>query len=137
VFTEDGWLKTGDLGVMDKDKFIYIKGRNKNLILTASGQNIFPEEIEEKLNNLACVQESLAVEEDGRLVALIFPNAEMMKEKSIEPADYQMYFEAKIKELNQNLAAYSQIKSFRIQAEEFEKTPKKSIKRFKYTQQKR
>jgi len=132
VMLPDGWMKTGDLGVIDKDGYIYIRGRNKNLILSSSGQNIFPEEIEEKLNNLPCVEESVAIEENGKVVALIYPNADAMKEKNLEPKDYDKYFEAKIKEVNQNLATYSQIRSFRIQEEEFEKTPKRSIRRFKY-----
>ena len=132
AFTEDGWMKTGDLGVMDKDGFIYIKGRSKDLILGPAGQNIYPEEIEEKLNSLPCVQESLAIEEDGKIVALIYPDADVMKAIKIEPKDYETYFEDKIKEVNQKLAAFSQIRSFRIQEEEFEKTPKRSIRRFKY-----
>ena len=132
VMMDDGWMKTGDLGVIDKDGFIYIKGRNKNLILGSGGQNIYPEEIEEKLNNLPCVQESLEIEEDDKVVALIYPNEDMMKAKNIKPEDYEAYFEGKIKEVNENLAAYSQIRSFRIQEEEFEKTPKRSIRRFKY-----
>ena len=136
AFTEDGWMKTGDLGVMDKDGFIYIKGRNKDLILGPGGQNIYPEEIEEKLNSLPCIQESLAIEEDGKVVALIYPDADMMKAKNIDPKDYENYFEDKIKEVNQKLASFSQIRSFRIQEEEFEKTPKRSIRRFKYMEQK-
>ena len=132
VMLPDGWMKTGDLGIMDKDGFMYIKGRNKNLIISASGQNIFPEEIEEKLNSLPAVQESLAIEEDGKVVALILPNADVMNQKNIEPKDYQAYFEDKIKEVNLNLAVYSQIRSFRIREEEFDKTPKRSIRRFKY-----
>ena len=131
-FTKDGWMKTGDLGVMDKDGFIYIKGRNKNLILSASGQNIYPEEIEEKLNNLPSVQESLAIEEDGKVVALIYPNEEVLKMKQINTDRYHSYFERKIKQVNENLASYSQIRSFRLQYEEFDKTPKRSIRRFKY-----
>ena len=137
VMMDDGWMKTGDLGVVDKDGFIYIKGRNKNLILGPGGQNIYPEEIEEKLNILPCVQESLAIEEDSKVVALIFPDEDAMKAKNIKPEDYQTYFEGKIKEVNENLAAYSQIRSFRIQEEEFEKTPKRSIRRFKYMDQAR
>ena len=133
AFTYDGWMKTGDLGVMDKDGFIYIKGRNKNLILSSSGQNIYPEEIEEKLNNLSCVQESLAIEEDGKVVVLVYPDKDVMKAKHIKPENYQSYFEKKIKEVNENLASYSQIRSFRIQDNEFDKTPKRSIRRFKYT----
>ncbi len=134
VLLPDGWMKTGDLGVMDKDGFMYIKGRNKDLILGPGGQNIYPEEIEEKLNNLPSVQESLAVEENGKIVALILPDADVMKRENIEPKDYDAYFEDKIKEVNENLASFSQIKSFRIQEDEFEKTPKRSIRRFKYTE---
>lgn len=134
VLLEDGWMKTGDLGIMDKDGFMYIKGRNKDLILGPGGQNIYPEEIEEKLNNLPSVQESLAVEENGKIVALILPDAEVMKRENIDPKDYDAYFERKIKEVNENLASFSQIKSFRIQKDEFEKTPKRSIRRFKYTE---
>ena len=134
-FTEDGWMRTGDLGVMDKDGFIYIKGRNKNLILGSGGQNIYPEEIEEKLNNLPCVQEALAIEEDGKVVALIYPDVEALKAKQIKPEDYQSHFEDKIKEVNEKLASFSQIRSFRIQEEEFEKTPKRSIRRFKYMEE--
>ena len=132
AFTPDGWMRTGDLGVMDKDGFMYIKGRNKNLILGSGGQNIYPEEIEEKLNNLPCVQESLAIEEDGKVVALIYPDADALKAKGIKPEDYEKHFEEQIKEVNNNLAAYSKIRSFRLQDEEFEKTPKRSIRRFKY-----
>ncbi|NLZ96364.1 MAG: long-chain fatty acid--CoA ligase [Bacteroidales bacterium] len=133
-FTEDGWMKTGDLGVMDKDGFIYIKGRNKNMILSASGQNIYPEEIEEKLNSLSSVQESLAIEEDGKVVALIYPDENVMKAKQIKPESYQSYFENKIKEVNENLASYSQIRLFYLKDEEFDKTPKRSIRRFKYAE---
>ena len=132
AFTPDGWMRTGDLGVMDKDGFMYIKGRNKNLILGSGGQNIYPEEIEEKLNNLPCVQESLAIEEDGKVVALIYPDKDALKAKGIKPEDYEKHFDEMIKEVNDNLATYSKIKSFRIQDEEFEKTPKRSIRRFKY-----
>lgn len=135
AFTKDGWMRTGDLGVMDKDGFIYIKGRNKNLILSASGQNIYPEEIEEKLNNLSCIQESLAIEEEGKVLALIYPNEESLSSKNIQPHNYQSYFEGIIKDVNKNLATYSQIRSFRLQNEEFDKTPKRSIKRFKYLEQ--
>ncbi len=135
VMMDDGWMKTGDLGVMDKDGFIYIKGRNKNMILGAAGQNIYPEEIEEKLNNLSCVQESLAIEEDGKVVALIYPDEDVMRDKQLKPENYQSYFAKKIREVNQNLAPYSQIRSFRIQNEEFAKTPKRSIKRFQYVEE--
>ena len=132
VMLPDGWMKTGDLGILDKDNFLFIKGRNKNMILGSSGQNIYPEEIEDKLNNSPYVQESLVIEEDGKVVALIFPEAEAMKENKVEPKDYQTFFEDVVKGINLTLPLYSKIKSFRIQEEEFVKTPKKSIRRFKY-----
>lgn len=132
VMLPDGWMKTGDLGILDKDNFLFIKGRNKNLILGSSGQNIYPEEIEDKLNNLPSVLESLAIEENGKVVALIFPDADFMKEQKIEEKDFTAFFEDEVKQINQTLAAYSKINSFRIQEEEFIKTPKRSIRRFKY-----
>ncbi len=134
IMLPDGWMKTGDLGIMDKDGFLFIKGRNKNLILGASGQNIYPEEIEDKLNESPYIQEALAIEEDGKVVALIFPDAEAMKQNNIDPNDYQTFFDGVIKEVNQNLPVYSKIKSFKIQEIEFDKTPKRSIRRFKYTE---
>ncbi len=132
IMLPDGWMKTGDLGILDKDGFLFIKGRNKNLILGASGQNIYPEEIEDKLNNSPYIQESLAIEEDGKVVALIFPDAEVMKQNKIDPTDYITFFDDVVKQVNQTLPLYSKIKSFRIQENEFDKTPKRSIRRFKY-----
>ncbi|MDO5523248.1 MAG: AMP-binding protein [Bacteroidia bacterium] len=132
TFTDDGWLKTGDLGILDSDNFVFIRGRNKNMILGPSGQNIYPEEIEDKLNNSPYILESLALEENGKIVALIVPDAEVLGAENILPGEYNSFFENQIKLINDKLAAYSKIASFRIQAEEFEKTPKRSIKRFKY-----
>lgn len=132
VMLADGWMKTGDLGILDKDGFLFIKGRNKNMILGSSGQNIYPEEIEDKLNNSKYVGESLVIEEDGKVVALIFPDAEVMKKENINPTQYQALFEEEIKTINQSLAAYSRIRSFKLRDEEFDKTPKRSIRRFKY-----
>lgn len=132
TFTDDGWLKTGDLGILDNDNFVFIKGRNKNMILGPSGQNIYPEEIEDKLNNSPYILESLALEENGKIVALIVPDVEALKAETILPEQYDSFFENEIKEINAKLANYSKIASFRIQSEEFEKTPKRSIKRFKY-----
>ncbi len=134
VMIADGWMKTGDLGVIDKNGFMFIKGRNKNLIIGASGQNIYPEDIEEKLNNSPYIQEALAIEEDGKVVALIFPDADVMKEKQIDTKDYTALFDTEIKKINQTLPAYSKISSFRIKEKEFSKTPKRSIRRFKYTE---
>ncbi len=134
IMLPDGWMKTGDTGILDRDDFIFIRGRNKNMILDASGQNIYPEEIEEKLNSSPYIAESLAIEENKKIVALIYPDSEAMQEHQIEPENYLSFFEEHIKEINKKLPAYSKITSVRIQDEEFEKTPKRSIRRFKYQQ---
>ena len=128
----DGWYHSGDLGVMDADGNVFIKGRSKNMLLGPSGQNIYPEEIEDQLNSLPYVSESLVVHRDGKLVALIVPDYDtaFKEEKTVQDVAAQM--EANRVELNKNLAAYCQIASVQIQSEEFEKTPKKSIKRFMY-----
>lgn len=132
VMQPDGWLRTGDLGVIDKNGFVYIKGRNKNMILGSSGQNIYPEEIEEKLNSSPFVLESLIIEEKKRIVALIVPDTEVLQTKNITADMYPDFFHNVVKEINQKLPVYSKIASFHIQEEEFEKTPKRSIRRFKY-----
>lgn len=132
TFTEDGWLKTGDLGTIDSDNFVYIRGRNKNMILGASGQNIYPEEIEEKINSSQFVSESLAISENGKIIALIVPDNDVMKEQGWADKDQTPLFQKVINEVNTQLPAYSKIASFRIEEHEFEKTPKKSIRRFKY-----
>jgi long-chain acyl-CoA synthetase len=134
TFTDDGWLKTGDLGLLDKDNFVFIKGRNKNMILGPSGQNIYPEEIEEKINGSPYVNESLVIEENRKIVALIVPDFDVLKEHRIAGDQLTSFFEHLITEINAKLHNYSKITSFRIQKEEFEKTPKRSIKRFKYQQ---
>jgi long-chain acyl-CoA synthetase len=132
VFTEDGWLHTGDLALMDKDGYVYIKGRNKNMILGPSGQNIYPEEIEARLSNFDYVTESLIVEQEGKLVALIYPNYEKIDSEGLGPDDIEKVMEENRKLINSMLPQYSQISQVRIFPEEFEKTPKKSIKRFMY-----
>ena len=133
TFTKDGWLKTGDLGILDKDNHVFIKGRNKNMILGPSGQNIYPEEIEDKLNNSPYILESLVIEDNNKIVALIVPEVEELKKYGItKKEDYHGFFENEIRAINANLASYNKIASFRIQDEEFEKTPKRSIRRFKY-----
>ena len=130
---KDGWLHTGDLGIMDELGNITIKGRSKNMILGSSGQNIYPEEIEDKLNNMPYVSESIIIQQaDGRLAALIYPDfddafAHGLDEKAVENA-----MEANRIQLNTELPAYEQIARIKIYHEEFEKTPKKSIKRFLY-----
>lgn len=132
VLAKDGWLKTGDLGIMDAQKHIYIKGRSKTMILGASGQNIYPEDIEGLLNNYPYVLESLIIEEGGKLVALIVPDPDQMNSAMIKNEQLTEIFNTEIKNLNKRLPGYSQITSYRIQAEEFEKTPKRSIRRFLY-----
>lgn len=132
VLLENGWMKTRDLGIIDKDNYIFIKGRNKNMILGASGQNIYLEEIEDKLNNSSFITESLAIEEDGKIVALIVPDVDALTANHVLPQDYESFISEELKEINLKLPAYSRISSFKIQTEEFEKTPKRSIRRFKY-----
>lgn len=135
VITEDGWLKTGDLGTLDNDNNLYIKGRNKNMILGASGQNIYPEEIEEKLNNSPFISESLVISENDKLLALIVPDMEGIESAGRGNEELQPIIQQVIDEVNNQIPAYCKITSFRIRDEEFEKTPKRSIKRFKYQQQ--
>lgn len=131
-FTEDGWLKSGDLGHFDNDGFIYIKGRNKNMLLSSSGQNIYPEEIESQLSNMKFVLESLVVMRDKKLVALVYPNMEKVKLENISQEDLIQIFKDHRKHLNKRLPAYMQLSEIEIQDQEFEKTPKQSIKRFMY-----
>lgn len=132
TFTHDGWLKTGDLGVIDKDNFLFIKGRSKTMILGPSGQNIYPEEIEDFYNNSPYISEALIIEEDHKLIALIYPDMDYMKENQIPEDDFPKIFTAEMKTINKRLPKYSQVVNFRLQKEEFEKTPKRSIKRFLY-----
>lgn len=129
--TSDGWLRTGDLGVFDKDHFIYIKGRSKNMILGPSGQNIYPEEIESKLNTMPCVIESVVAERAGKLVAMVFPNAET-ETGTLSREDLEEQMEKNRISLNNRLPKYQQVVSIELVAEEFDKTPKKSIKRYLY-----
>lgn len=132
AFTQDGWLRTGDLGTIDKDNRIYIRGRSKTMILSASGQNIYPEEIEARFNNLPYIMETLVVLKNKKLVVLIFPDDDAMKADDISKADLPQIYDKHRRGLNQLLASYEQISKFEIMDEEFEKTPKKSIKRFLY-----
>lgn len=133
VFTEDGWLKTGDLGTMDDAGNIFIKGRSKNLILGSSGQNIYPEELESKLNNMPFVSESLVIERNGKLVALVYPDYELLDASEYTQEDLPEIMNNNLKELNASEAAFKNISSIRLYPNEFEKTPKKSIKRFLYS----
>ena len=130
ALTGDGWLKTGDLGIIDSENFIYIKGRSKNMILGPSGQNIYPEEIEAKIMNLPYIAECVVTERNEKLIAKVYPDHEALKADGIE--NHENIIEENRKKLNAELPRYEQINVFEIVTEEFEKTPKKNIKRFKY-----
>ena len=134
AFTKDGWLRTGDLGQLDEDGFLYIKGRCKTMLLGPSGQNIYPEEIEAKINNMPYVLESLVLQqEDTRLVALICPDYNEVDADGLTAEQLEEQMEDARKQVNSELAAYEQISIVKLYPHEFEKTPKKSIKRFLYT----
>lgn len=133
VLDSEGWLHTGDLGTIGPDGTIFIKGRCKTMLLGANGQNIYPEEIEAKLNNLPYVMESLVVERDGRLTALVFPDFETMDIDGINSEELPNIMENNRKELNKIVAPYEQIAKIQLHANEFEKTPKRSIKRYLYS----
>lgn len=128
----DGWMNTGDIAQIDKDGYVFIRGRDKNMILGPSGQNIYPEEIEQQLNNLPYVAESLIVSRDGKLVALIHPDYENATKQGLDDAAVDKQMRDNLKTLNAALPSFSQISDMQIFTEEFEKTPKRSIKRFMY-----
>lgn len=130
---KDGWLHTGDLGVIDRENFIFIKGRSKSMILGPSGQNIYPEEIEAKINNLDFVQEAVVVEKDHKLYALVYPDYDAVDKQGISEQGLKDIMENHRKHLNKELPVYMNLSGMRIYPEEFEKTPKKSIKRFLYS----
>lgn len=132
AFTEDGWMRTGDVGTVDRDGTIYIRGRSKSMILGSSGQNIYPEEIESKLNNLPCVMESLVVDRKGRLVALVYPDYEQVDEAGIDRAGLDNVMSENVAALNKLVAPYERIAEIILYPNEFEKTPKKSIRRYLY-----
>ncbi|HUW06611.1 MAG TPA: AMP-binding protein [Williamwhitmania sp.] len=133
TISPEGWLHTGDLGVVDTNGFIFIKGRSKSMILGSTGQNIYPEEIEARLNNMPFIQESLVVERNGRLVALIYPDYEAADEAGVNTNDLEIIMEENRKNINEQLPAFMQLAKTKLYPEEFEKTPKKSIKRFLYS----
>jgi long-chain acyl-CoA synthetase len=133
MIDENGWMHTGDLGIIDKDGNIYIKGRSKSMILGASGKNIYPEEIEAIINNKNYVVESLVIPENDKLVALVYPDFEMMKQNNITEEQLQEILETYKKEVNERVPDFMNVSKFRIHREEFAKTPKRSIKRFLYT----
>lgn len=132
VFTEDGWFRTGDMGVLDNEGFLFIKGRNKCMILGPSGQNIYPEELETVLNNLPYVNDTLVVEDNGSLSAIIYPDFQSAEKDGMNKDQLQKYLDECVAQANENFPNYSKIKSVEILPEDFERTPKKSIKRYLY-----
>ena len=136
IIDVNGWLHTGDLGVMDEEGYVTVRGRSKNMLLTSSGQNIYPEEIESKLNNMPYVAESLIVLQHDKLVALIYPDFDDAFAHGLQQNDIQKAMEVNRAELNQQLPNYCQISKIKIHFEEFEKTATKSIKRFMYQEAK-
>ena len=133
VLDKDGWYHTGDLGTMDEDGNVYINGRSKNMLLGANGQNIYPEEIEDKLNSMTMVTESIVVQRESKLVALVHPDLEEARLMRFTREDMEGIMEQNRTTLNQTLPAYEKISEIVIYEEEFAKTPKKSIKRYLYT----
>ncbi|MDE5941392.1 MAG: AMP-binding protein, partial [Muribaculaceae bacterium] len=129
---KDGWLDTGDICTIDSDGYVYLRGRDKNMILTSSGQNVYPEEIEVVLNNLPLVSESLVVDRDGRIVALAHPDYEEARKLGLDEAAAEERVKGSLAALNRLLPGYSKVSAIEIQRDEFEKTPKHSIRRFLY-----
>lgn len=132
VMDKDGWLHTGDLGLMDEYGYLYIKGRSKNMLLGSSGQNIYPEEVEGKLNVLPYVEESVMIQRGNRFYALVYPSPELVERDGLTPAQLDEIMEQNRRELNSELPSYSQIVRIKVMDKEFEKTPKRSIKRYIY-----
>ena len=129
AFTADGWMRTGDLGVIDKKGNIFLRGRSKNMILGASGQNIYPEELEDKLNSMFGVGESVIVEREGKLVALVYPSDDIV---NLSADEKKAALQAALAEVNTVLPNYSKLTDFELRTEPFAKTPKQSIKRYLY-----
>ena len=128
----EGWLHTGDLGRIDENGYLFLTGRSKNMILTSSGQNVYPEEIESQLNNMPCVEESLVMDNDGKLLALIYPDLESVDKACLQGKQVENMMEENRKFLNLKLPGYCQIAGLKVLYEEFEKTPTKKIKRRLY-----
>jgi long-chain acyl-CoA synthetase len=132
TFTEDGWLKTGDLGIIDKEDYIYIKGREKNMLLGPSGQNVYPEELESRLMNFPYVLECVIIQRDNKLIAQVFPDEEQIKETGTTQEELDEIMLHTRRKFNELVAPFEQLSAIELVEDEFEKTPKKNIKRFKY-----
>lgn len=135
LIDEQGWMHSGDLGVIDKDGNIFIKGRSKSMILGPSGKNIYPEEIEAVINNKDYIVESVVISVDNKLIALVFPDYEMVKRDNLSDEQLIELFDKTRKEVNERLPEFMAVSKFKIHNEEFAKTPKRSIKRFLYTKE--
>ncbi|MDE6796274.1 MAG: AMP-binding protein, partial [Muribaculaceae bacterium] len=130
----DGWMNTGDMGTIDADGLISINGRSKTMILGPSGQNIYPEEIEQYINNMPYVNESLVIDDHGKLVALIHPDFDAAEKAGISREELQKIMDNNLKNVNGKLESYNRLNRYKIMEAEFEKTPKRSIKRYLYSQ---
>jgi long-chain acyl-CoA synthetase len=135
MIDENGWMHTGDLGIIDREGNIFIKGRSKSMILGPSGKNIYPEEIEAVINNKDYIVESVVISVDNKLIALVYPDYEMIKRDNISDDQLNEIFEKTRKEVNERLPEFMAVNKFRVHTEEFAKTPKRSIKRFLYTKE--
>ena len=133
MIDEEGWLHTGDLGLIDRNNYIFIRGRSKNMLLGPSGQNIYPEEIEARLSNQSYVLECVVIGRDDKLVALVFPDREAMLAYHVSDDQLQRIMEENRLATNRDLPKYSQIARVELFDQEFEKTPKRNIKRYLYT----
>ncbi len=128
----DGWMRTGDLGTIDADGFLFIRGRSKTMLLGPNGQNIYPEEIEEKLNNMPLVVESLIISDNKKLTALVYPDWDQIRKSEMRLSEVHGQMEQNLKHLNRSIPRYCKVAAYELREQEFEKTPKKSIKRFLY-----
>ena len=132
VLDNEGWYHTGDLGIVDRKGNVFIRGRKKNMLLGANGQNVYPEEIEDKLNSMPMVSESIIVQRGDKLVALVHPDMDEARNMGFTQGDLENVMEQNRQQLNEQLPVYSKIQDFELQEQEFMKTPKKSIKRYLY-----
>ena len=136
LFTEDGWLRTGDMGVIDKDGYLYIRGRYKCMFLGPNGQNIYPEELESVINSFAYVVDSLVIEDNGGLTALVYPDYHQGELDGMNREDLEKTLTSQLPEINREIPNYAKIKKIEFMPEDFERTPKKSIKRYLYQRNK-
>ena len=131
-FTEDGWFRTGDMGVIDEDGYLFLRGRSKCMILGPSGQNIYPEELEAVVNNVTYVGDSLVIDDHGTITALVYPDYHTAGVDGINPDQLKERLTSSLPEINKELPKYAQIRKMEFLPEDFERTPKKSIKRYLY-----